>query len=883
MNPNNPLNLDISPCTVVPNELRPEARIAILGEAPSRQEVEEGRLFVGGSGRLFWAVLGHVGISRYMCSVLNVSQFQPPGNDITAFAWDGPELTEGRQAIAAAIAAQQPNIVFCLGSTALNTALGTGPNTHSIHNWTGSLFWSPVWMCKCLACLHPVSVLRMYTQLLYLRTAARRLAEERHTKELNLPEYALVAEANYDAIISLLDDIAKRRDVVAMDIEGGLGSMSCISFATSSRDAFIVPLTRGDGTSLWTVAQEAQIWRALARVISNPDVPKILQNYLYDSTVLHSYGLPILGLADDTMLKHWELLPEFDKSLAVQASLYTRQPYWKDDRSSSGERLWRYCCLDSAVTYAINTHLTNELYSQPGSFAHYRFNVSLLPAMLYMQLRGMAFDKLQAAQRLHDLAVDINTHQHEVNQSLGFKLPETQADFVKLVATTCCRKNMVIASGDALTASLIANAKKPYAADIYELARIAQRWPDVTASERGFASTKLKLGINVDSPKQMLDLLYNQWKLPVQLKRSKVAGRLRHAPTSDQLAMLNLYGKTQDPRLLAMLRLRGKLDQRTYLCLSTDKDGRVRTALNLVGTETGRINSYESLSGSGTNLTTVPRAYRSLFVADPGHVFFQCDLEGADGWTVAAHCAALGDPTMLDDYRAGLKPAKIIALAYMKGPDVLKLSRPMLKDACLAVGKDGWLYLGAKRVFHGTNYGMQPQTMSDQLLKDSYKLSGEPIYVPPMECAKLQRLVLLRYPGIQAWHRNCRNLLVRTGKLTNAGGHTRHFLNRREEVSTLKEYLADEPQENTTYAIKLALHRLWHDPENRRGDNVLYVEPLLTVHDAICGQWQVERTAFAVRKLHEWFDNTLTIANSKIVIPFDGAYGPSWGELTTKI
>ena len=108
---------------------------------------------------------------------------------------------------------------------------------------------------------------------------------------------------------------------------------------------------------------------------------------------------------------------------------------------------------------------------------------------------------------------------------------------------------------------------------------------------------------------------------------------------------------------------------------------------------------------------------------------FECDLSGADGWTVAAHCAACGDPTMLNDLRAGVKIANNIALAHMHGGKVLQWSREALRQAASEVDKSGWLYFASKRVQHGSNYGMGGKTMSDQILKDSYKLFGEPVFV----------------------------------------------------------------------------------------------------------------------------------------------------------
>ena len=93
-----------------------------------------------------------------------------------------------------------------------------------------------------------------------------------------------------------------------------------------------------------------------------------------------------------------------------------------------------------------------------------------------------------------------------------------------------------------------------------------------------------------------------------------------------------------------------------------------------------RVSCSTSATGSGFNLQTVTKALRVLFKADPGYHLFQCDLSGADGWTVAAHSAALGDSTMLDDYLGGLKPAKLIALFHEK-PQCGKLTREDLLEA----------------------------------------------------------------------------------------------------------------------------------------------------------------------------------------------------------
>ena len=185
----------------------------------------------------------------------------------------------------------------------------------------------------------------------------------------------------------------------------------------------------------------------------------------------------------------------------------------------------------------------------------------------------------------------------------------TVSEAVHMAAEACCYKRSVILDAD----DLITAPKKAWQTTIYRIANIAKRWPDATDAERGFFMSEIGAGINVDSHPQMTDLLYKKWKFPVQFK--KVKGRKTATITADKLALLDLFVKTKDERLLKLLRLRGKIDQRVYLTTPRDSDGRVRSSFNLVGTETGRINSYTSLTGSGTNLTTVPKRARCVYVA----------------------------------------------------------------------------------------------------------------------------------------------------------------------------------------------------------------------------------------------------------------------------
>lgn len=63
-------------------ELSRRAKAALIGEAPGKEEIEEGRPFIGPSGHELTSSLASVGIARDDVSILNAIACRPPGNDL---------------------------------------------------------------------------------------------------------------------------------------------------------------------------------------------------------------------------------------------------------------------------------------------------------------------------------------------------------------------------------------------------------------------------------------------------------------------------------------------------------------------------------------------------------------------------------------------------------------------------------------------------------------------------------------------------------------------------------------------------------------------------------------------------------------------------------
>lgn len=1005
----------------VPNSFpisTPTRRLAIIGEAPGEREQVEGKPFVGPSGQLLTSFLSHAGIDRDACFVGNVTGHRPPGNKIELFKWQGEEIQGGLKQLADDLRRFQPHFVLCLGGTALRAFAG---EKRSIDDWRGSLFVtspdSPFPGVKAMSTFHPARVLREFGLTGVVRFDLKRCAEESRSDALVVPEDYISVDGTHAHLLNLLAHVHETRTRVAIDIEGWVDFVSCIGFATGHNTAFVVPFMRADGTSRWTEDEEVALWEAVAAVLQDPLVPKVLQNSLYDCFVLAwSYGIVIEGIVDDTMLKHFELFCELEKGLGFQTSIYTKHPFYKFQRKSDDERVQlEYCGRDCCRT--LECCDAQEAMLKPQQREHYRFNMSLLAPLLYMELRGIRYDHAEAQRRLAATQQTIYELQDQINREAAGGRPAlarfyealrvplsddppvgrgdstVQAETRGNMAESSNKRNLQVDGHELggvesllplLTAAFCA-ARRTEKREVEEVTWQPMRWscrtkkwikggkrqttipPDpaglphyegdetpltegitgtgltwwkphrklvtrnvpvevetledvrrfckdscrdtckaaigilrgqaagghLSPAQRGELSTLLGIEVKINSTGAGGDAqwyLYEHCKLPPQFQ--KEGNRLTDRLASDDEAIIKAYLKSgrddasRDKRAMVFLRMRRAVTQTKFLAAEPDADGRIRSAMNLVATPTCRMAMYGSPTGtSDLNLQTIGKGLRDLFLADEGCYIGQRDLSNSDAYTVAAFCAMLGDTTMLDDLRAKIKPANVLARIYEVGSSVNQMTREQLREECKQVDGEGWLYFACKRVLHGSNYGMGKVTMANQILTDSFKLLGEPIWLEPAACERIQeRAFFVRYPGVRRWHEWMGRELREKGVLVTSTGFQRRVFGRKDDHSTLKELLAHYPQYFTTLAIKSTLlsprgaPRQWDDPENRRADGSLRVEPLLLVHDSNVSQWRVEDTDFARAKLSAWFQNEVVVANQTLTIPAGGTFGPSWGE-----
>lgn len=877
-----------SPRILVPNK-QPSLtgfpyRIAVVGEAPGRDEESAREPFVGMSGRLLSALLGKANIVREAVFIGNVCQYRPPNNEIARFDWNGKEIQSGIEQLYRDIEQFKPNLIFCLGGTPLHLfKVGNVPPKvrdgrfifpNSISDWRGSLFTANVLGYKCLAAYHPAACLRQYEWVPLLVFDIKKAAREGLTPTFVAPERVLCLTKSAVGIAEECEKLRREKTAVSIDIEGYVDSMSCISVAPSKDYSFIIPFSKKDGSSYWpTVEEEVIVWRALAQLLCDPNVPKILQNSLYDRFILqYSYHCFVSNVRDDTMLKHHELYCELEKSLAFLCSIYTEEPFYKSEGGSEDQdTFYRYCCKDSAVTLEVSDKL--EAILKPPQKEHYRFNMSMLNALLYMELRGIRYATDLAKKRLKEVNNVIYALQYDLNRLSGrfldTKLPRS-------VLLDKVRSVMGYVKDPS-------RPKAPFVNDYDRVIRILVGEGPLTKEEVGYIETVCKFGLNTKGD-ALKTYLYETLKLPIQYHPKT------KQPTTDAKAMLKLRKKSTDPALQLVADIQELRTRSQMLEIYADKDGRIRCGYNVVGGRTSRIACYTSPTGSGYNLQTLPDknplhpvghplhlGMRDLVLADPDYHMGQSDLKGSDGWTIGAHLNALGDPTMLDDLRFGIKPAARLCYMLRHGNGALSAKqRPEIKELLKEIKGEDWDYFACKISIWGICYTMGPDLVADEILEESY---GK-VALSRADVKNFHNAVHTAY-RIRLWHEATARKIAKKAELVCDGGHTRRFFGRPKEI--LGDVLSHEPQYNTTRATNMAMYRLWNDPENRNENGSLKVEPLHSVHDALITHWRKDITEWAVKKHHEWFNNPIMIAGQKIVIPFDGKYGESWGNLTAGV
>jgi DNA polymerase-1 len=368
--------------------------------------------------------------------------------------------------------------------------------------------------------------------------------------------------------------------------------------------------------------------------------------------------------------------------------------------------------------------------------------------------------------------------------------------------------------------------------------------------------------INWRSPAQLKNLLYGVMQLPEQKKITNGVW----STTTDEEALEKLSNYfIAEPLCNHLLLLRGLGKSLGFLETNIDPDGRMRTQFKIAGTNTGRFASSVTDFGTGTNLQNVTSSLRSIFVADPGMMFCNIDLEQADSRNVGALCwEALLDRSdwneqtagaYLDACESGDLHTYVSKIAY---PDLPWGTAPDREIAeRLAYKHYDYRYL-SKKCGHGSNYLATPPTVAKHA-RISRKVAEE-----------FQAKYFSAFPCIPAWHDTIFKELETLGYLQTPFGRRRFFFGRPKEGATRREAVAFTPQSMTADEINRGILNLG------RGEGV---HLLVHVHDSILFQFPEHLRDEIV----PWALETIKVAlplkrGRELVVPTDAETGWNWGK-----
>lgn len=283
---------------------------------------------------------------------------------------------------------------------------------------------------------------------LYLEMSLKRAAQNAEPGPWKRKEENYVLGPSVEEAISRLEAMAQRPpEWLSIDIETGRNQINTFGIATSPNDAIAIKVLPGEVPA----SAYYKLWTCIANLCES-EIPKVMQNGIYERIYLSRYGISIREFLHDTMCGMKFLWPELEKGLDNVGRVYTMEPYWKDDgrvESVEGKqkdwgdirdwpRHFRYNCCDTSNTL-IGMHAQRKDLAQRGMLDLYdKYITRLFDATYEMAARGFPLNadtqarliaeyEAKSAALVKQLSREINPRSSKAKLQLlkekGYQLP----------------------------------------------------------------------------------------------------------------------------------------------------------------------------------------------------------------------------------------------------------------------------------------------------------------------------------------------------------------------------------------------------------------------------------------------------------------------------
>ena len=607
------------------------------------------------------------------------------------------------------------------------------------------------------------------------------------------PAVAAGARARYETVLSAgqLDKWLERlhaADLIAFDTETtSLNYMEArivgVSFAVRENEAAYVPL----GHDYADAPAQLPLTGTLARlkpILEDPGKAKVGQNLKYDMEVLANYDIRLRGVAADTMLASYVLNStagrhDMDSLAARYLGLSTI--HYEDVAGKGAKQIpFSAVRIEDAAPYAgEDAEVTLRLHH-------------VLTARL---------GQTAALQRVYET----------IEMPLLGVLAGMERGGVLLDPARLQRQ------GEAL------NAKRE----------------QIQAEAHALAGEPF----NIDSPKQIQQILYERMQLPVLAKTP--GGQ----PSTAESVLQELAGNYELPALILEYRSLSKLIS-TYIeklpRMINAKTGRVHTSYHQAVAATGR------LSSAAPNLQNIPirtatgRQIRRAFIAPPGYTLVAADYSQIE-LRIMAHLS--GDKGLLRAFEQGRDIHKTTAAeVFGTGPEAVSAEQRR----------------AAKAINFGLIYGMSAFGLARQL------------GIGRAEAERYVNLYFARYPGVKHYMEQTRAGAREAGYVETLYGRRLYLPDIKARNANRRQYAErtaiNAPMQGAAAdIIKLAMI----DIDGWLQGAALDARMIMQVHDELVFEVKTAALAEFKREL-----NRRMCANDRLSVPLEVAigHGENWDE-----
>ncbi|MFO1519043.1 MAG: DNA polymerase I [bacterium] len=523
-----------------------------------------------------------------------------------------------------------------------------------------------------------------------------------------------------------------------------------------------------------------KVLTALKPVLEDPSKGKIAQNFKYDYEVLRQAGIHVRGLHCDTMIAAYLLEPSGNHNMDALSQQYLGHKTITYEEVTGGKKGVSFS--EVPIEKALE-------YSGEDADVTFRLYRVLTPKLKEENLEGVL---------------------REIELPLVFVLADMERAGIKI------DRSFLTGLQTEFLGRIQTSEKR-----IYE-----------TAGET----------FNINSTKQLGQILFEKLKLPVQRKTK--------TGYSTDVDVLTELAKIHDlPKEILSYRSLAKLKS-TYvdalLALADPATDRIHTSFNQTIAETGR------LSSSDPNLQNIPirtedgKKIRQAFVADKDFKLLSADYSQIE-LRVLAHLSE--DPTLLDAFKNEEDVHRITAASIFGLPPV------EISPSMRSVGKT---------VNFAVIYGQTPFGLSGQL------------GIPPQKAKEYIDQYFIKYGKVQAYREK---VLAEAREKqvvhTLYGRHRRvqDLLSKNPNIRSFAERIAFNTVIQGTAAdlIKLAMIQIHRKMKERN----LKSRMLLQVHDELVFEVfepELEEVRELVRQEMEG------VGSFKVPLKVEMGVGPHWGE-----